>query len=148
MKHYELTYLVASNVPEEEIRKIREKITAFSEEKGGLFQDQSFPLKKNLAYPIKKETEAYLCVATFQLNPEHIDGLEKILKEEGRILRHLILTKKSSQIRAEGAEEFKIRFSSKKKEETKEQPIIRSQEKKVELKEIEKRLEEILDEPQ
>ncbi|MDO8436373.1 MAG: 30S ribosomal protein S6 [bacterium] len=148
MNHYELTYLVASSVPEEEIRKIREKITAFSEEKGGLFQDQSFPLKKKLAYPIKKETEAYLCVATFQLNPEHIDGMEKILKEENRILRHLILTKKPSQIRVEKAEEFKIRFPLKRKEGTTEQSITRPQEKKVELEEIEKRLEEILNEPQ
>lgn len=147
MNNYELTYLAASGASEEEIKKIQEKINSFTQEKGGVFESQTFPLRKSLAYPIKKETEAYFCSATFQLNPEFINELEKILKAENRILRYLILVKKHSQIRAEKAEKFKIRLPLRKQEETKEHSIISPQEKKVELEEIEKKLEEILNEP-
>ena len=144
MNHYELTYLAASGASEEEIKKIQEKINSFAQEKGGVFGDQTFPLRKGLAYPIKKETEAYLCSATFQLNPEYVSELEKILKAESRILRHLILVKKPSQIRAEKTEKFRIRLPLRKQGETAKQPLARTQEKKVELEEIEKKLEEIL----
>ena len=144
MNNYELTCLVASSASEEEIKKIQEKINSFVQEKGGIFEDQNFPFRKGLAYPIKKETEVYFCSATFQLNPEYINELEKFLKAESRIIRHLILVKKPSQIRAEKAEKFKIRLPLRRQEEITKQPLARTQEKKVELEEIEKKLEEIL----
>ena len=75
--------------------------------------------------------EAYLAVLNFQLNPENLADIEKKLKTESQILRHLILIKKPVKVTTRTA----IR-----------KPPTRLKEKKVELKEIEKKLEEILDE--
>jgi len=79
----------------------------------------------------------------FQLNPEKISALEKKLKSENQILRYLLLTKRPSR---------KVEFIARRivvpKTEIIEKPKVSEEEKKVELKEIEKKLEEILNEPQ
>ncbi|MFY9115512.1 MAG: hypothetical protein WAN85_00170, partial [Bacteroidales bacterium] len=46
-----------------------------------------------LAYPIKKETEAWLTVFFFSIKDD-LKSVEKILKEKKEILRYLILSKK------------------------------------------------------
>ena len=85
-----------------------------------------------MAYPIKGQTQAYLTVSDFQLNPEKLADFEKKLKETAQILRYLILVKKSPK---------PMRASSRVRK-----PKEVTEEKKVKLKEIEKKLEEILDE--
>ena len=137
MKHYELTYLISSDLLEEETKSFSEKVVLLIQEAEGIIKNKSIPLRGKLAYPIKKQEEAYLAVLNFQLNPEKLTDLEKKLKSEEQILRYLLLVKKP-------AREMK-RFARKT---TIEKPVsAQSQEKKVELKEIEKKLEEILNEP-
>ena len=140
MKHYELTYLISSEVPEEEAKSFPEKVLLLIQEAEGIIENKSFPLRRKLAYSIKKQEDAYLAVMTFQLDPEKLVGLEKKLKAEGKILRYLLLVKRPIK---EVKRVIRKVIS--------EKPVsVQSQEKKVELKEIEKKLEEILaqdDEP-
>jgi small subunit ribosomal protein S6 len=138
MKNYELTYLIKSDLTEEEVKEFQEKIISLIQEKGGVLGKINSPLKKKLAYPIKKEGQAYLATLNFQLNPEELAGLEKKIKLKNQILRYLILTKKEAKIIPEA---IKIPPIAKKRKE-----VIPEKEKKVELEEIEKKLEEILKE--
>jgi len=128
MKHYELTYLITPELPEEETRAFQEKIIASLQEEGGILTETGIISKKRLAYPIQKKIQAYLAVLTFQLNAEKMVNLEKKLKAESQILRYIIITKvprKEKVLRIKKA-------------------LPPPKEKKVELKEIEKKLEEIL----
>jgi small subunit ribosomal protein S6 len=129
MKQYELTYLITPDITEEQAKDFQNKVITSLQEEGGILTEAGVIFKKKLAYPIKKNLQAYLAVLTFQLDAGKLANLEKNLKAESQILRYIILTKtpvKEKLVRIKKAPPPK--------------------EKKVELKEIEKKLEEILDE--
>ena len=128
MKHYELTYLITPELPEEETRAFQEKIIASLQEEGAILTEAGIISKKRLAYPIQKKIQVYLAVLTFQLNAEKMVNLEKKLKAEGQILRYIIITKVPHREKV-----FRIKKA-----------LPPPKEKKAELKEIEKKLEEIL----
>ncbi len=131
MKLYELTYLLSPDLSEEELKSLQEKINSFIEKEGGIINELTLPLKKVLAYPIKKKTFTHLGTLSFQFSPEKLENLEKKLKSENQILRYLILAKELPK---------KVVLPPK-------LPLIKPKPKpKVELKEIEKKLEEILGE--
>ncbi|MFH1462117.1 MAG: 30S ribosomal protein S6 [bacterium] len=138
MKNYELTYLITPDLAEEQVKEFQNKVVSFvQQEEGSLVGEGSF-LRKKLAYPIKKRTQAYLAVLNFQLNPEKVANLEKNLKSEKQILRYLIIIKK--KIKA-GQKAPRTPLLHKKPLVSK---IKKPEEKKIELKEIEKKLDEIL----
>lgn len=147
MKIYELTYLISSELSETEAKNLQEKIASLTKEEGGILIEGGIPFLKRikLAYPItnkttrQKQTEAYLAVLAFQSNPEKIANLEKKLKSENQIIRYLLLTKLPLKEVTRRRREVRTEIIS-------EKPAIEPEEKKVELKEIEKKLEEILKE--
>jgi ribosomal protein S6 len=138
MKYYELAYLITPLLTEEEVKAFQGQISALIQTEGGIL-GENITMRRLLAYPIKGQTQAYFTVLTFQLNVEKIQDIEKKLKVEKQILRYLILIGKKPRItsRPEGV----IPISRK------EEKAAPKKEKKVELLEIEKKLEEILDEP-
>jgi len=134
MKLYELTYLISPDLSEEEIRVLQEKINSLIQEEGRVLPDSTSNgglVRKTLAHPIKKNRSAFLSTLSFQLNPEELESLEKKLKAESKILRYLILTKKLPKMAVVPVKKPKRIIKPK---------------PKVELKEIEKKLEEILGE--
>lgn len=138
MKLYELTYLISPELSEEEVKAFQEKVVSFIKEEDGMLEEEKTPLIKKLAYPIKKQVQAFLSVITFHSNPEKIAGLEKKLKMENQILRYLLLTIKKQKTVLKPR-----RFPLISKKPKAGMP---EKEKKVELKEIEEKLEEILKE--
>jgi len=142
MKSYELTYLISAELTEEEARAFQNKIASLIKEEGGILDEIRTPFRRKLAYPIKKQIQAYLAFLNFKINPEGLINLEKKLKSENQIIRYLILIKKpvkakKERVRGITARLEPIPFAEKK---------FTEKEKKVELKEIEKKLEEILKE--
>jgi len=123
MRYYELTYLISPDLPEKEVLSCQEKIISLIKELGGE------PLGE-VKTPVRKKM-AYLATLNFHLDSEKLGSLEKKLKSEGQVLRYIILTKKVPK------KELEIAIKPKK---------IVKPEVKVELKEIEKKLEEILGE--
>jgi len=122
MRSYELTCLISPELPAEELNSLQEKIISFiQEEKGILVKiDTSF----------KKKSDNLLFSLNFQLNPGSIETLEKRIKEVPQISRYLLIAKEVSKVTE--MRERPRRFPQK------------IQKPKVELKEIEKKLEEIL----
>lgn len=141
MKQYELTYLISPDLSDKEADSFSIEIASLVQEKQGILEKNLSLLKKQLGYPIKKKMVAYLAGLNFQINPEGLEELKKQIKSESRILRYLILTKEPPKkivktlITREGRKEGESFFDKKPKR------VIKP---KVELKEIEKKLEEIL----
>lgn len=139
MKYYELTYLASPELSETEAKEFQQKINSSVQNKGGILDFSSEPFRINLKYPIKKNNEAYLITLLFNLKQEDIQGLEKEIKTEGKILRFILFSKIK-------AKEPEIEIEEMPKEKDIAEPgITKKTEKKVELKDIEKKLEEILE---
>ncbi len=139
MRHYELTYLISPELSEEEIRGFQEKIISLIQGVGGSLSEVLEPTRKKMVYPVRKKSSngVYLTTLNFNLSPEKLGGLEKGLKSENQVLRHIILTKPRTK---------EVLGLSKKVPPSKLPKKIVKPEAKVELKEIEKKLEEILGE--
>jgi len=124
MKHYELIYLISPDLSETEINVLENKIISFIQEEGGVLIETVKPVKKNEGN--------LLADLIFQITPEKLEILGKKIKSENQILRHLILTRKKPRAVSEIL--------------TRPRKEIIKPKTKVELKEIEKKLEEILGE--
>ena len=132
MKNYELTYLISSDVFGEELKNLSEKIKSFVQEEEGVIKKTTEPSKTKLGYSIKEKGEAFLVTLNFSFQPEKIANLEKKLKAENQILRYMILNKDLPE---------KILRPKRTRPELKTK-----ESEKVELKEIDKKIEEILKE--
>jgi len=141
MKNYELTYLVSTDVSGEELKNLSEKIKSFLQEEGAI-KKITEPSKKELGYQINDIGEAFLSILNFSLPPEKIADLEKKLKAESQILRYMILNKDLSE-KPLRPRRINPKTITKK---VGESLSIESKSEKVELKEIDKKIEEILKE--
>lgn len=128
MNYYELTYLISPRLTELEAKNFSERILDLIKKEGGILGEIKNPRKRKLAYPIKKEFQAFLTSLNFYLDPGRLASVTFQLKSEGQILRSLIFTKRIPK---------------------KEEPVFQrmpkiKKEEKVVLEDIEKKLEEIL----
>ena len=122
-------------------KNFSEKISSFVKENEGLPVENSSIkeriARRKLGSPIKKEGQAYLNVLNFHFDPQKIERLRTKLNSENQILRYIILTKKLSK---------KAKISRSLPQIPKIEKRVKPPSEKVDLKEIEKKLEEILDE--
>lgn len=136
MKSYELAYLISQNLSEEETASFQEKIKNFIIEEQGILGGQDIT-KKKLG---NSQGLAYLISLNFNFDPEKLVALEKKLKTENQIINYMILFRKP---RTAVEVSRRIRHIA---PITEEPAKISEKPKKVEIKEIEKKLEEILGE--
>ena len=152
MKTYELTYIISSEITNEEAEAAAKEVNSFIENKEGIILRSEKPVAKTLSYPIKKFGSGYFAVLEFQIEPEKLSELNEKLKKDGKILRHTVIIKNPARIRKERRGTRKPIFSTeteivKQKNITvEEEKEDKKPDKKVELKEIEKKLDEILGE--
>ena len=140
MKHYELTYFISPQIKSEEIEKLNQEIGEFIQNNGGTIIKFDAPTPRSLAYQIKKEGSVFLVSTEFNSEPEKTKELEKKLQKETRILRYLLTIKTSGRRLKKRIIIEKPSFTQPLKEKTGKPG------KKVELKEIEEKLDEILKE--
>jgi len=154
MKTYELTYIVSPELISEEAEAKSKEIETVIQNKEGSVLKQSNPIIRTLSYPIKRQASGYLGILEFQLEPEKLNELEEGLKKDGKIVRHMVIIKKPARQRKERRSQRIPRiktdsiFEAKAPVEEPSQTISHTQEeknsKKVELKDIEQKLDEIL----
>ena len=128
MKHYELTYISAPELSDSEVQEIQQKINNSIQKREGILDTFGDSKKIKLSYSIKKREEAYLSSMCFFLKKEDLDEFKKEIETEKNILRFVLSNKKKLKV-------VKI------KEKTPE----KKPKKKLELKDIDQKLEEILD---
>lgn len=133
MKNYEITHLISSEIPEEEVKQVQNRLVSLIQSEGGLVLEEKIPFRKKLAYPVRKQSQAYLSFLVFQMEPEKLKDLEKKIKEISQILRYLLLIKLPKKERKTSAFTKKLKTLKSEKE------------KKVDIEEIGKKLDEILE---
>ncbi|MBU0546854.1 30S ribosomal protein S6 [Patescibacteria group bacterium] len=140
MKQYELSYLISPELSNEEVIAFSEKMNSVLQDNGAVLGKLSAEKKIKLGYPIKKKVGAFIKTITFHLAPNKIIEVEKILKEQPEILRYFILCPKKIKV-----VEKELVFKTAQKL-TEEAVVEEKTKEKVEFKDIDAKLEEILDE--
>ncbi len=129
MRNYELTYLIPASLTEEEQKRISESIASFIQEKGGVLKEGGIPIKRILPQRIKQHGEVFSVSIYFYANPDKLQEIREKLRAEKNIIRFIMTIKETPSAHKP------IR------KRTKEEPR-----KKVDLKDIEDKIEEILKE--
>jgi ribosomal protein S6 len=145
MRYYELSCCISSELSEKELRDVAEKITSLIQSEEGILAQIGNPIRQRLGSPIKKEDYVFLLTLNFQLNPEKLKSLEKKLKSIPEILRFLVLHKKLEKKVEILPERIPLKAKVLARTSDRRKPL-KPREEKVELEEIEKKLEEILGE--
>lgn len=155
MNTYELTYIISPEITGEEAENKAKEFEGLIQSKEGVILRQDKPIAKTLSYPIKKQGSGFIGVLEFQLEPEKLKEINENMAKNEKIIRHMIVIKNPAKAQKprrtkKAASIFGIEFPMKKEM---EQPIPASEktepektEKKIELKDIEQKLEEILGE--
>ena len=131
MRYYQLTFLIS---PDSAASDIQKQVRNLLEKEGAVLDREESSERIRLGYPIKKKEDAYLGTLYFHCEPDKLSSLRKKINDIPEVLRYMILTERISK--AEVPE--KIAQITPPKPKPKKAP------KKVELKEIEKKLDEIL----
>ena len=90
-RSYELAYLLSPAIGEEGVLAYSQKLSSLIEDQKGVVKHAEQPRKRKLAYPVKKERDAYFGWTTFQLTPSTVTALDKKIKMEDQLLRHMIM---------------------------------------------------------
>jgi len=158
-KSYQLTCLFLPSLDQEKIGEIIQKIKGLITTENGSISETTEPIKKNLAYPIKKHLEAFYWSSSFLLSAQAINKFRKQLDLEKNILRYLINIKKieTDPIKKEVAQKPLLDEMVDKIEplevpmqdrdldqDVKKEKISSDKKEKVKIEELDKKLEEIL----
>ncbi len=90
-KEYELAYLLSPEIVEENLNLETAELQKIISENGGETIKSDIPKKRWLAYPVKKQAQAYFGVVYFNAGKENIDGIKKVISFNKKVLRFLIL---------------------------------------------------------
>lgn len=91
MRDYELTLVLKPDLTDQVREELLEKIKKLIEASKGKVESQDLWGKKSLAYPIKKAKEGVYAYFVFSLGENEISQVDKKLKIEDAVLRHLLL---------------------------------------------------------
>lgn len=161
MKTYELTYIISPEITSEESEAKAKEIESSINSKEGTILKQSNPVARTLSYPIKKHASGFFGVLEFQLESEKLVELKETLSKDNKIVRHMVIIKEDTMMKKERRTRTKpapmieienLHVQTRKtevEEVKKEKPAsskLNVEKEKVELKDIEQTLDEILGE--
>lgn len=91
-QHYELAYWLDGRLSPQEWQAKKEKILSLIQAAGGKIESEKEPELRELAYPIRKQTQGYFGLMAFSLHPEAAEKLRRTL-EVGQVslLRFLMV---------------------------------------------------------
>ncbi len=92
MNKYESVIILSANAPEEATIAFGEKMKELISANGELTSVEEWG-KKTLAYEVKKQTEGYYILFTFDAKPEFIAEFERILRLDEIVLKHMVIRK-------------------------------------------------------
>jgi small subunit ribosomal protein S6 len=93
MREYELTFIVHPQAEQEELDQIVERLKELIGATGGSVDTVQLWGLRRLAYPIQDVREGQYVFTELNLEPSGIPELERFLKLDERIIRHLIVRK-------------------------------------------------------
>ena len=87
-----MAYLLNPEIAEEKLDLETAEIKRIISENGGEAIESEAPKKRWLAYPVKKQGQAYFGVIYFNTDKENIDKIKKTIFFNKNVLRFLILS--------------------------------------------------------
>lgn len=92
MPRYELMYILASAVSDDQVPQVADQILQFVTDFGGQNAKQELLGKKKLAYPIKKTRNGHYGVIDFVMDGRKLNDLDaKIRTQDATIIRYIIV---------------------------------------------------------
>jgi small subunit ribosomal protein S6 len=92
MPKYELMYILASTVSDDQIPSVTEQVKKFVSDAGATEIEETQLGKKKLAYPIKKTRNGHYVVINFDMDSKNINPLDaKIRTQDSTIIRYLLI---------------------------------------------------------
>jgi len=89
---YEMAYLLTPEVAEDKVDSEVNELKKIIAENGGDIVQANPPEIKRLAYPVKKQNQAYLGVIYFNIDKNELDKIQKGFALHKKILRFSILS--------------------------------------------------------
>lgn len=93
-KHYELTYIIATTIPETEHAEIKKQVESILEKNEAVITDQQDLGKKKFTYAIDKIRHGFYLAVEFDILPDKIEKINEELKLNNQVLRSLLVIKK------------------------------------------------------
>lgn len=102
MPRYELCYILAAGVSDDQVPEVATQIQKFITDFGGTDIQEELLGKKKLAYPVKKTRNGFYVVETFTMPTNKINDLEaKVRSQTATVIRHLIINVDEHLVRSE-----------------------------------------------
>lgn len=92
MKNYESIFIVNPSVSDEGIKNLIKKFSDIINNDGKVLNVEEMG-KKKLAYEVKKNSEGYYVVLTFEANPELIQELERNYRITDEVIKFMTISK-------------------------------------------------------
>ena len=93
-RKYELMIVVTPTVGEEGLPAVIERVSGYVTDKGGAIESESHENpwgRRRLSYPIQNHQDAFYVLYYFTVEPRFIDELERDIRLDDLIIRHLIV---------------------------------------------------------
>lgn len=99
MPKYELMYIVASSVSDDQIPTLTDGVLKFVGDYEGTVVKEEQMGKKKLAYPIKKTRNGFYSAVTFEMPGTKVNDFETKVRTTPGIIRHLIVNIDEDMVR-------------------------------------------------
>lgn len=93
MNKYESVIIINPSLDEQGIKDVITRFTDLINNNNGKVENVDEMGKRKLAYEIKKQSEGYYVVYTFEANPEFIKELERIYRITDSIMKFITIRK-------------------------------------------------------
>ena len=150
--YYEFLGIITGSLAENEIKSVIKQIANFFVSQKAELIYNAYLGRKRLAYPIKHLRHGYYFLIKFYLNKDNLKEIEKKLKLNANLLRYLII-KTKPKTREEREKEKMRQQSQQEKKDKREKKLARTKVSasrkdggKISLDDLDKKLDEILEE--
>lgn len=108
MQDYEVTYILAPTLADEEVAGANERVSSLISNAGGEVVDvHPWGGKRRLAYPIEHHRDGYYITTKFKTAPEAAYAFDAQLKLQDAVIRHMVFRmdeQKAAPVRRRGEE--------------------------------------------
>ena len=91
MREYELTFVLAPDLPEDAVTTTTERVSSLITNRGGEITKVDNWGRRRLAYPIRRHHDGLYTIMRFRLESNLTDELDRNLRLTEQVLRHLIV---------------------------------------------------------
>ena len=91
MRDYELVFIIAPVVEDENVQTVVDRVTGWIEADGGTVTKVDLWGRRKLAYPIQEFSEGTYVLLNAQLKPDALNELERNMKLNTFIIRYLLV---------------------------------------------------------